>query len=154
MKRLSARAMIITKDAQCILIHRKWRGREYFVTPGGGVEDSESLEDALKREVHEEVGIMVEVQEQLLDITKQVDDRESRQVLFVCKHLDGEIGTGTDASMLNLNPSDFSEVVLVSYQTAQKINIVPIEVKEVILQQMKQGWGTWLPLYRKPIDNV
>lgn len=39
--------------------------RDYFETPGGGVEKGESLEDALIREIEEEIGCICEIKEYL-----------------------------------------------------------------------------------------
>ena len=45
---------IIVQDSKIVLIHRKKDGQEYWVLPGGHVEDGESPEAALTREVKEE----------------------------------------------------------------------------------------------------
>lgn len=47
---------IIVQDSKIVLIHRKKDGQEYWVLPGGHVEDGESPEAALTREVKEETG--------------------------------------------------------------------------------------------------
>lgn len=48
---------LVIKDNKILLIHRFKYGDEYWVIPGGGVEDKESLDEALKREVCEETGL-------------------------------------------------------------------------------------------------
>lgn len=55
-KRVTA---IVVKDKKMLLVHRKKQGKEYWVVVGGGVEDGEKLEEALKREVLEETGLKV-----------------------------------------------------------------------------------------------
>lgn len=47
---------IIKSNGKVLLIRRNKKGTEYWVLIGGGVEQGESLEDALHREVFEEVG--------------------------------------------------------------------------------------------------
>ena len=58
--RVSVRGILI-QDDQLLVIHQIKNDREYYVIPGGGVEDYETLVQALKREMLEEVGIQVDV---------------------------------------------------------------------------------------------
>jgi ADP-ribose pyrophosphatase YjhB (NUDIX family) len=48
---------VVIQDGRLLLIHRFKHGQEYYVFPGGGVEEGESWEDALKREMLEETGL-------------------------------------------------------------------------------------------------
>ena len=58
MARTGVRAVaIIIKDNKVALIHRKKEGRDYWVFPGGGVEEGETSEDAVVREVQEELSL-------------------------------------------------------------------------------------------------
>lgn len=60
MKRLGVAAMI--RSGYYILLGRRGKdpNRGLYVLPGGGVEDNESLEDALRREIKEETGLDIE----------------------------------------------------------------------------------------------
>jgi 8-oxo-dGTP pyrophosphatase MutT (NUDIX family) len=59
-RREVARGLLVDDDHRILLIH--WRdpdtGREFFEPPGGHLEPGESHEDALRREVAEETGIL------------------------------------------------------------------------------------------------
>lgn len=50
---------VIRRGDEVLLIHRHKNGEEYWVLPGGGVEDEEALEEALRREVMEETSLEV-----------------------------------------------------------------------------------------------
>ena len=50
---------IIIKNNEILLMHRKKNGEEYWVFPGGGVEDTEKAEQAIIREVTEETNLTV-----------------------------------------------------------------------------------------------
>ncbi len=46
---------IIIRDGKILLIHRIKNGQEYFVFPGGGIIEHENAEDAVVREIKEEL---------------------------------------------------------------------------------------------------
>jgi len=48
-----------------LMIHRKRDGEEYYIVPGGGVEDGETVEEAAYREADEETGLEIELGELL-----------------------------------------------------------------------------------------
>lgn len=55
---IRASAIIIKKD-KILLIHRKKEDKEYWVFPGGGVEEGENPKETVKREVEEETSLKV-----------------------------------------------------------------------------------------------
>jgi len=57
-RRTSVRALLVTPDHDLLLMHATLDdGRNIWVPPGGGVERSESLLEALSRELSEEIGL-------------------------------------------------------------------------------------------------
>ena len=64
MKRISARAIIFESDYFYALFRRKIKDNvvhEYYSIPGGGVEDDETLEETVKRELKEELSVDIEL---------------------------------------------------------------------------------------------
>ncbi|HET7014979.1 MAG TPA: NUDIX domain-containing protein [Streptosporangiaceae bacterium] len=56
------RALLITPDGDFLVFRRVRPGVDpYWIIPGGGVEDGETLEVALRRELHEELAAVAEV---------------------------------------------------------------------------------------------
>lgn len=51
---------IIVEDGKMLLIRRNKPNHEYFVVPGGGVDEGETVEEALVRETMEELSLKVE----------------------------------------------------------------------------------------------
>ncbi len=135
MARVSSRAIIIM-DQHVLLIRRKRGNKEYWVTPGGKVEEGESLEQAVKREVQEEIGIDVDVGEKLFQLTNHVYNEHNEQHFFLCAYRSGDIGSGNDPRMLNSDPSDTSEIVFAERSDVETINIVPPGLKKAILGAM------------------
>jgi len=58
--RIAAGALVV-RDGKVLLVrHRKPGAYDFWVAPGGGAEDAEDLHSALRREVLEESGLLVE----------------------------------------------------------------------------------------------
>lgn len=62
--RIAARVLVVDPDGAVLLLrgsdpHRPEAGTWWF-TPGGGVDAGESVEDAARREAHEETGLVVD----------------------------------------------------------------------------------------------
>ncbi len=86
--------MIIIEEGKVLLIHRI-KNTEYWVFPGGGIEEGESHQQALKREAMEELGVEVEVGEKVFEeIMKITDMLDCQSYFYLCKITGGEIGTG------------------------------------------------------------
>ncbi|MCJ8329642.1 MAG: NUDIX domain-containing protein [Lentisphaeria bacterium] len=64
MPRLAVRAVIIDGDEILLAKYKDERGY-WYITPGGGVEEGETLEEAFHREMHEELGAEVPFGEML-----------------------------------------------------------------------------------------
>jgi 8-oxo-dGTP diphosphatase len=54
-------AALLRWQNRVLLCRQEKPGKEYWLLPGGGVEGGETLEGALKRELHEELGIVDEL---------------------------------------------------------------------------------------------
>ena len=63
---------ILIKEHKILLMRRVKNGSEYFIFPGGGVEEGETIEDALKREVKEELSLDILEWKHLFDIEVEV----------------------------------------------------------------------------------
>ena len=87
-KRISSRAIIIEKDSLLTLFRRKIKEgkiKEYYVIPGGGKENNETLEENVKRELKEEFSIDIEI----LGYLGKEEHEETIEYYFHCKIIDG-----------------------------------------------------------------
>ena len=89
--RLAVRAVILRDDR--LLLVNAWKGRTHLWTcPGGGVEVHQSLPEALAREVREETGLAVAVEEPCL-VNEFHDPRgtfHQVDIYFRCTILSGD----------------------------------------------------------------
>ena len=56
---------VIVQNKHLLVIHRQKPGQDYYVLPDGSVEPGESIKQACVREVQEETGLHVVLQEQI-----------------------------------------------------------------------------------------
>ena len=113
----SVRGIVNYKD-KIVLIHRiktKDDGtvRDYYVTPGGKIEENESHEEALRREIKEELGIEIEIKGLCLELDDR-DYNDSFQYFYNCNYKAGELGTGDGPEFTDKeNYKGVFEIVLV-----------------------------------------
>ena len=89
-KRKAVRGIIL-KDDNIILIHRIKEDKEYYVYPGGGIENGETNEQCITREIKQELGIEVKT----LNYLYRLEEEKDIEYYYLCQYLQGEIGTGT-----------------------------------------------------------
>lgn len=84
---------IIVKDRAVLLIHRVKEGEEYWVFPGGGMEESDNHDEisALQRECKEELGVEVRVG----DLFETLTNANTEEKFYFCTITSGVLGTGT-----------------------------------------------------------
>lgn len=129
--RVSVRGILI-QDDQLLVIHRIKGDREYYVIPGGGVEDHETLIQALKRELLEEVGIQVDVLNEQPVYTYH--DQDSIQYFYVVSYVSGEYGTGSGLEFKEQVNTNQYLLEFISFKDIKNICLVPEFLKEKLIQ--------------------
>ncbi len=105
-------AAILIENEKVLLVAHKKKSNIYWLLPGGGVNFGESLNDALKRELIEELGITVNVGDLGL-ICDSVDPNGSRHVLnicFNCSFMQGKYTLGNEKRLYNFGFFDQNEL--------------------------------------------
>ena len=88
-KRKRTRAIIV-HDGKIVSMYRENQGRVYYTFPGGGMEEGESEEECVKREVFEEFGLTIEPIKKVYTYENKI----SIEHLYIARWLSGEFGTG------------------------------------------------------------
>ena len=87
---------VIIENDKVALIKRVRDGQEYYVFPGGGIENGESPEQAAIRETFEELGVHISIKDSL-GIVNYI----GIQYFFVAEVIGGTFGTGEGEEFRN-----------------------------------------------------
>ena len=130
---------IVIENNQLLLIKRVKRENNkeniYYVFPGGGLEDGETLEEGVKREVLEELGIDVEV----LGMRYLENYNHTDTYFFNCKWISGNLGTGKGPEFTSKEYENRGLYIPMAIPISElpKLNVVPSEVRNLIVDDYK-----------------
>lgn len=135
--------IVLIEDNKVALIERHRAGLDYFVFPGGGVDEGESPEQAAVREAMEELGVEVVIKQEVAEI--QIET--SKQIYFLVERVAGELGTGTGEEFTDSDPSDPSEGIYVAVwmpidELSQHGKVYPVALAKLVVQSQADGWGS------------
>ena len=123
-KRKRARAIVIY-NGKLVSMYREFDDRSFYVFPGGGMEDNESEEECVIREVYEEFGITV-------NPIKKVyvyENERSIEYFYLCDWISGEFGTGVGEEFdVNSNKEGVYIPKLIKIRDIPNIPLMPPEV--------------------------
>lgn len=121
-KRISSRAIIIEDGKLLTMFRRKIKSdgsiKEYYVIPGGGLEENETLEENVIRELKEEFNVDIEV-------IRFLDKEEYEDTIanyFLCKIINGEPKLGGE-ELERMSESNYYEVRFVDLNELDSIDI-------------------------------
>lgn len=144
MKRKRAGGILII-DNKILLMHRireiNGKMEEYYVIPGGGVEENETFKETAIREVKEEIGIDVKI---LTDNPLFTVNRETEEhYYYLVEYVSGKIGTGTGPEFTNpdyVKKGSYSpELIDIEDIINGKIYMVPDETRKDFIEYIKKG---------------
>ena len=127
-KRVSSRAIIIEDGKLLTMFRRKIKKdgsvKEYYVIPGGGLEESETLEENVIRELKEEFNVDIEIVKFLS--TEEYDDTIANY--FLCKIVNGTPKLGGE-ELDRITPENYYEI---RYIDLNDIDNYDINAKDII----------------------
>lgn len=137
--RIRAAAVLIQNHALA-LIERYRDGKHYFTFPGGGVDSGETSEQAVVREIEEELGLQVRV----LGLIAEVWFRGNRQLYYLVEQTGGVFGTGlgeeyTDPQPHNPNIGTYRPMWM-PLKDVPVNSVLPAEVAALAVKSEQGGW--------------
>lgn len=140
----TGRAVIFTENKDEIISIKRTKYnengeviKEYYTLPGGHLEEGESFETATIREIYEELGIDVKIQELLLEMYNE--DLKQEEKFYICSHISGKIGTGTGEEWQNSDYIKYGkyELTTLKIKDLDKYNLLPLNVRDEIIKKYK-----------------
>jgi len=134
--------VVLIEDNKVALIERHRAGLDYFVFPGGGVDQGESPEQAAIREAMEELGIEVSIKQKIAEIHF---GRTSKHVYFLVERVSGEFGSGTGEEFTDSDPDHPEEGIYIPIwmpldELPQHKNIYPAGLANLVIKSRTEGW--------------
>lgn len=125
-----SRALILDND-KVLLIHRFKDGREYFVLPGGHIEDGETEEETLIREIKEETNLDAQIDKHLWTLKNPFDNSEHH--FFLVTKFSGNLQLGGPELEKN---SEEDKYILEWHNLNEisELNLVPEPLKKKIIE--------------------
>jgi len=121
-------AAVVIHNNKVLLIHRRKAGEEYYVFPGGRLEQNESLEQCALRELREETCIEAEV----VKLLHKEETEHSLQYYYLCKFISGEPKIAKDsveARRMKNGKDDFYKPVWTDINKLKNLLVYPEELK-------------------------
>lgn len=120
---------LLRRDNKVLLIHRFRDNMEYWVLPGGGVEDEETLEEALRREVMEETSLDV----LNFELIRECPGYEGRCHYFYEVEINSKEAKLGGPEKADMNPNNIYILEWVDNEVARKLkDLFPEEIREHI----------------------
>ncbi len=140
--RIRAGIVLIEED-KVALIERHRAGLHYYVFPGGGVDEGETVEQAAVREALEELGVNVAIVQKVMIVRFL----QSHQVYFLAERVSGEFGTGTGEEFTDSDPNDPTEGVYTPIwmpiaELPCHEKVFPADLAKLVYRSQAQGWST------------
>lgn len=138
-KRVSSRGIIIENDYVYLMFRRRIKEngeiKEYYVIPGGGINENETLEENVKREVKEEFSVDVK-------INGYIGKDESEETIanfFSCSIISGTPKLGGE-ELDRCTESNYYEVRKVKIEDLDKIDVMG---KDMIIKAFNNIYVTY-----------
>ncbi|MBU3661160.1 MAG: (deoxy)nucleoside triphosphate pyrophosphohydrolase [Flavobacteriales bacterium] len=95
MKEVHVTAAVIINENKILCVQRNENKYDYISKkwefPGGKVEENEQLEETIRREIQEELNLIIEARSFLIQVNHQYPDFKLKMDTFICEIIDGKL---------------------------------------------------------------
>lgn len=128
--RISSRAVVI-RDNKLLAIYRFKGGKEYYVFPGGGIEEGETPEQAVIRELKEETSLEVEIIRQF-----ELQRPEHEEYYFICEYISGIPKLSPESvEAMRQSKDNIYRLTWLDLRGLKDVLLYPIEVRDKVITE-------------------
>lgn len=135
MKKIRA-CSIIVHEEKVLLLWRNINDKEYFVFPGGGKEEGETLEEATVREALEETSISVNVDKLLYRLI----DENNEHNFYLCSYVSGEPKLGNANELEISSDSNQYKPMWVDIRELPSTSLLPLEIRDRFIEDYQNNF--------------
>ncbi len=123
----------LLREGKVLLIRRLWDGQEYYAFPGGGIEEGEGIDQAIEREIKEELQLTILVGEPFLKIM----NLGRWETFFLIRDFVGE--PIKSAELLDTTERGSHDLVWLTYEECAKASAVyPERARRALLSELEK----------------
>lgn len=126
-------AVIIIQNNRILLMHRFYEGIEYYVFPGGGVEEGESPEDGVIRELKEEFCIDIKIDKKIFELLNTHRNRTRKEYFYFVTEFAGTPALGGE-ELEKMNDSDQYEPAWVDLEKIKDLPVMPEAARKKVIE--------------------
>lgn len=138
----AARAIII-EDGKILVMYRNKHGSEYFTLVGGRINDNESTEQGMERELYEETGLSV-LRSRLVYIEEH-SKPYNQQYMYLCDvapHGEVKIQDYSEEALMNKLDANIHRPAWVDVKNFSKLAFRTPQLQKAIVAGLKNGFPT------------
>lgn len=132
-KRESCRGIIFSQG-KMVVMYREKNNRVYYTFPGGGINEGETKEECVVREVFEEFGINVKPIKEVY----RYENEKTIQNFFLSEWIGGTLGTGDGEEFQGDSSKGIYVPMLVEIERIGQIPLMPPEVTAQLVKDLNE----------------
>lgn len=141
-------SVVLIQNEKVLLLKSKYSSGEFYLLPGGSMEDFETVEETSIRETKEETNYDIKITK-LLYVQEWIDKKREKDVLYMV--FLGEIIDGKETHLNDpcLEKGNIKGIEWVNVEKLGEITFYPKDIVPLLKKDCKQSFNKF-PLFLKP----